>query len=114
MKPLEREAVDEPVALHDRAIDNLRYIRETMERASSFTAVPGVGGVLMGVSAVIAAWLAAHSATPGQWLAIWVVDAIVAIAIASAAMVRKARAAKMPLLSGPGLKFAAAFAPPLL
>jgi hypothetical protein len=108
------EPGEKPIALHDRAMDNLRFIRETMERASSFTAVPGVGGVLMGVSAFAAAWFAMHATARERWLLIWSLDAVIAIAIASLAMVRKSRAAGMPLLSGPGLKFAAALAPPLL
>lgn len=108
------EPGDEPVALHDRAMDNLRFIRETMERASSFTAVPGLGGVLMGVSALVAAWFALHAVTRERWLLIWSLDAVIAIAIASFAMMRKSRAAGMALLSGPGLKFAGALAPPLL
>jgi len=49
------------VALHDRAAADLRYSRRTMEQAGSFTAVPGLGGILMGVSALAAAALAAFS-----------------------------------------------------
>ncbi len=48
------------MALHDRAMDNLRYIRETMQRSASFTNVSGVGGVLMGMIALVAALIAAE------------------------------------------------------
>ena len=103
-----------PVALDAHAADNLRYIRETMERAGSFTAVPGWGGVAIGVTATAAAFLAAQQRTPRAWLGAWLVEALLAVAIAAAATLWKARAAKMPLLSGPGRKFALSFAPPLL
>ncbi|HEY3123764.1 MAG TPA: hypothetical protein VGK70_06840, partial [Thermoanaerobaculia bacterium] len=65
------KAVPQPPALGGRAIENLRFIRETMERASSFTAVPGRGGVAMGVSAVAAAALSAKARTADEWLGIW-------------------------------------------
>ena len=42
----------QPVELHEHAMDNLKYIRQTLERAGSFTAVPGKGGMLMGVVGV--------------------------------------------------------------
>jgi hypothetical protein len=101
----------EPVALHAHAMDNLRFIRETMERAGSFTAVPGLGGMLMGLSALGAAVLADRQSGIDGWLAIWVSEAIVAVLIGVAAAAYKARAVKAQLLSGPGRKFALGLAP---
>ncbi len=94
-------------------MDNLRFIRETMERASSFTAVPGWGLVFMGGTALIAAVVAAQQRSTAAWLDTWVVDAVLGLAVALAAMIRKARAVHVPLLSGPGRRFALGFAPPV-
>src|SRR2546427_11264418 len=104
----------EPVALEAHAADNLRFIRETMERAGSFTAVPGWGGFAIGWTALAASVVAAQQTSPNAWLATWLAEALVAVGIAAGAPARKARAAKVPLLSGPGRKFAPRFVPPLL
>ena len=104
----------EPIALHDRAMDDLRYIRQTMERAGAFTAVSGLGGVGMGVAALSAAVVAGGQPTTGRWLGVWLIAAAVAIAIASWTTARKARRARMALLDGPGRKFALSFLPPVL
>ena len=103
----------EPIPLHAHAIDNLRYIRETMERAGSFTAVPGWGGVVMGVTALAAAGFASHAASPAIWLSIWLGEAALAIGLGVLAMWRKARAAGLPLWSAPSRKFVFSFIPPL-
>src|SRR5262245_13448543 len=103
----------EPVGMHDHAIDSLRYIRETMERAGSFTAVPGLGGVAMGATALGAAVLASRQPEWTPRLNVWIGESVVAFLIGLAAATRKARAARMPLLSGPGRKFLAGFLPPL-
>ena len=104
---------EEPPALHDRAMDNLQYIRETMERASAFTGVPGWGQVAIGVTALASSFFAAQQKSFTNWLAIWCAEAVVALLIAGWSMDRKARAAKMPLLSGPGRKVAFSLSPPL-
>jgi hypothetical protein len=94
-------------------MDNLRFIRETMERSASFTAVSGWAGVAMGVVATGAAWLARGQTAPAAWISIWMATAAISFLIAVAGMVVKARAAEMPLMSGPGRKFASSFAPPI-
>jgi hypothetical protein len=104
----------EPVALGDRAVDDLRFIRRTMEHGPAFTAVPGWGGVGMGVTGFVAAGAAATRSDPGSWLAVWLTAAAVALATGAWAMYRKARAAGVPLLSGTGRKFFLGFLPPAL
>ena len=103
----------EPVPLPSRAADNLRFIRDTMERASTFTAVPGVGGVLMGVTALVAAAIASFARTPGEWLGVWLAEACLAIAIGVWAMARKARRSQTDLFSGAGRRFLFMLTPPL-
>jgi hypothetical protein len=100
--------------MHAHAIDNLRYIRQTMERAGSFTAVPGTGGILMGVIALIASMLAGRTSDIFVWLAIWVFAAVAALTTGVLFAARKAHAAKMPLLSGPGRKFIIGLVPPMI
>jgi hypothetical protein len=93
-------------------MDDLRFIRRTMERGTAFTALPGWGGVGMGISALMAAALAARQETFDGWMAVWLVEAAVAIAIGIRAITRKARSANLTLLSGAGRKFMLSFLPP--
>jgi hypothetical protein len=94
-------------------MDNLRFIREAMESASSFTAVSGWGQAAIGLSALAAAYAA--WAQPGRrgWLAVWFAEAVVSLLIAGFAMWRKARAHEQALLSRPGRKLVINFAPPV-
>jgi hypothetical protein len=94
-------------------MDNLRYIRETMERASAFTGISGWGQVAIGVTALGAALLGAQQ-TVKSWLMVWIAEALVSLLIAGWSMDRKARAADMPLFSGPGRKVAFSLSPPLV
>jgi len=112
LQPL-RPRSDDPLALEARAMDNLRYIRKTMEGASSFTAVPGWGGMLIGVTALVAAFIASLQPAAALWLGVWMVEAAVSCLIGGMAMLQKARKAETPLLSQPGRRFALSLAPPL-
>ena len=102
-----------PVALHDRAMDNLRYIRETMERSASFTHVSGIGGVLMGVTALLATAVAVQASSQLVWLAAWLGAAVISLGLATFTMARKSRAEGVSLFTGPGRKFATNVIPPL-
>lgn len=102
-------AAPEPLA--DRALENLRYIRDTMTRSSSFTAVPGLGQVTIGVTAFGAAWFAHRQPTELGWLWVWLGEAVLALAIGGAATVRKARAVKDSMVTGPGRRVLLHFLP---
>jgi hypothetical protein len=104
----------QPVEIHEHAMDNLRYIRQTLERAGSFTAVPGKGGVLMGLVALAAARAAARQSSASGWLGIWTAAAVIAMAIGLGGAAMKSRRFQVPLFSGPGRKFIAGFAPAII
>lgn len=113
--PLRRERRDgEPPEMHARAMDNLRFIRETMERAGAFTAVSGWGEVAIGVTALPAAWLAARQQTPAGWVAIWVAEAVLCVVLAIAFTSAKARVTRVPLRAEPLRKLVLSFSPPVL
>ena len=108
-----RQVEEEPPALHARAMDNLRFIRETMENAASFTAVSGWGLCVVGLTAFAACYLAVRATARGAWIKIWIAEAVLSVLISVLAMSRKARAARLPLLSKPGRKLLFNLTPPL-
>ncbi len=110
--PSPRHARD-PRAIHGRALENLRYIRETMERAGSFTSISGWGLVASGGLALFAAGVASRQATRELWLSTWMAAALIAMGIALWASRRKARGADMALFAGPGRRFSLSFAAPM-
>jgi hypothetical protein len=85
-----------------------------MASAAEFTAVPGWGGVAMGITAMAAAFVASRQATPRAWLTVWLIEAFVAVAIAAPAAATKAHRVNSRLFSGPGRKFLLSFAPPIV
>lgn len=110
----ETNVTDEPPSLHGRAIDNLEFIRDAMQRSTEFTAVPGYGGVLMGATAIGASIIASMQPTDRGWLVTWLVEAFLAFSIGLLMMWQKSKLVEMPLTSVPAKKFARGFAPSLI
>lgn len=96
-----------------RAVDDLRFIRQTMERSAAFTAVPGWGMVAVGATALPAAWLASRHNFDLRWLEIWICEAVLAVSVVIVAIQSKAQRSGLPWTSGPGRQVALSFAPPV-
>ena len=99
------------VALNERAIESLEFIRTTMARSAPFTAVSGAGGMAMGVLALAAAAIARSSSSNEQWLTVWVLSAAVAVPVGFVLMRAKARRHDLALWSAAGRRFAQGFVP---
>jgi hypothetical protein len=107
----QRRTSKPPAALHDRALADLRFIRETMEGASAFTTFSGWALVAIGVLTLVASVAADRQPTPARWLLVWLILVIVSVPIAVLATARKGRAAGLPLFSVPARKFVLGLAP---
>ncbi|MGH8005123.1 MAG: hypothetical protein ACRECJ_10430 [Limisphaerales bacterium] len=105
---------EEPASQNPKeALEDLKYIRATMEQASSFTGVPGKGLVAMGLTALAASFLASQQLTSQSWLLVWLAEAALALAVAVFAIHQKTQRASQLALSGPGSRFVLSLAPPL-
>ena len=94
-------------------MDDLSFIRRTMERATEFTAVSGWGGVTMGGVALVAAAVASRAETAIGWVACWVVTGVVGLVIGGWTMAVKARRGGTPVFTWSGRRFMLSFLPPL-
>src|SRR5882672_2129765 len=113
-RPRRIRSVHSADPLHTGAVDDLRFIRQTMERSAAFTAVPGWGMVAVGATAVPAAWLASHYTFELRWLEIWLCEAVLAVSLSIVAIQSKAARRGLPWTSGPGRKVALSFLPPVV
>lgn len=95
-------------------MDNLRFIRETMEGAARFTGISGAGQVAVGVTAIAAAYLASRQGSPAGWLVVWLCEAVVGALVSTLAIIHKARRTNASLLSQPVRRFVLGLLPPFL
>jgi hypothetical protein len=112
-RPVRRLHPEGP-ALHGRAADDLAFIRETMERAGTFTAVPGKGGIVMGAIGCAGAVAATMQATTAAWLAAWLATATAAVVAGAVALTAKSRDVGEPAIHGVRAKFVRSLLPPLV
>src|SRR5262247_3289125 len=110
-----------PQPLHDRALDNLQFIRSTMERAASFTSVPGWGMVVLGVTALAASVYAGslpaapvYGASQSRWFWVWMFEALLGAGLGVAALLYKAMRAGDAIVNGPGRRFGLSVLPPFI
>jgi len=108
-----RSSQTEDIAGPPNPVEDLRFIRDTMERSAAFTAVSGWGQVVLGFTAIGAMVLAAHQTSSFAWLRVWLAEALLAFAIGVIACSWKANRRGLPLFSGPARKAALGLAPPL-
>jgi hypothetical protein len=102
-----------PVPIDRHAADNLRFIRDTMERAASFTAVPGWGGVAVGGTALAAGLVSAGRSMEHAFF-IWLGEACLALLIAAVAVRRKSKRLDLSLRTRAARRALLSFVPPLI
>jgi len=110
-----------PRPMRDRALDNLQFIRSTMERAGSFTAVPGWGMVVLGVTALVATAVAGampvapvSGTSQSHWFWVWMFEALLGAGVGVAALLYKAMRAGDAIVHGPGRRFGLSVLPPFI
>ena len=114
LRGYDAEVAAQPESVGSHAAENLRFIRHAMERSSAFTAIPGVGGVVMGMIAFAAAGVAARQPTGDRWLLTWLGAAALAAVVGLIMMARKARAAGATLTGSNARRFALGMAAPFV
>ncbi len=113
--PRNRPRRIEPTPIDSGAVENLRYIRSTIEAADTFTTVPGKGCIAMGITALVAVGI--ESFIPQlapHWLAIWIGAAIAACGSALWCMEHKARQQGLSLRRAVARRFFLTLAPAFL
>ena len=109
-----KESSKDPLHTHDHALSQLQYIRSTMDGVTRFTAVPGAGTAVIGMTALLAAVLAQMQSTRDEMLLVWVGEAVIAGCVGLAAMVVKSRRTGVDLARGAARKFVLALMPSAL
>jgi hypothetical protein len=99
---------------HEEALENLQFIRHTIERSTKLTGVSGIGLIAMGIMGAAAAYVAAFRHSVDWWVNAWTYVAIVAFATGVCSMWYKGERTGNPIFTGAGRRFILALAPPIV
>jgi hypothetical protein len=99
-----------PVQIDIHAAASLRYIRASMESATSF-AVPGSAGIAMGSVGLLAAVFSSAPGMRAYWLPIWLCAALIGGVLGGALLVRPSSLREEMLAGTPIHRFALCFLP---
>lgn len=111
--PVRPSSNDDTVPVHLHALEQLRYIRTTLESSGTFTAVSGRGLIAMGLIALAASFAVALPGNAGRWLAIWLGAGLLSISVGGAFLLAKAHSDGIRLSRGVGRRFLFHLTPPL-
>jgi hypothetical protein len=104
----ERQATE---SIGSGAAEHLRFIRNTIEAAQTFTTIPGKGCIAMGLAATAAAVLEGIPPLAPHWLPIWLMAAVISCAVALFFMEQKARLQGLSLRRAVATRFFLTLAP---
>ena len=107
-------AAAEPKHLYSHALEQLRFIRATVESSATFTAVPGKGGIVMGCIALLAAAITTVPQFGQHWLIIWLIAAVLSFSLGGWLLLVKAQREGIKVWQGVGRRFLLNLSPPLL
>jgi hypothetical protein len=101
------------VSMDEHARETLRYIRASMDAASSL-AVPGSAGIAVGLIGVAAALIASLPALQAHWLFVWLASAPLASGLGTWVVARQWSRQGRPVLGAAAQRFAFCLLPSLL
>ena len=109
-----RPSESSPIRIDSHAVENIRFIRETMERSAVFTSLSGWGAVAMGITALVAAPIASRQPNVETWLGVWLTAALVAAGAGAFTIARKNAKTAAHNLTRPAWNFVQSLFPSLL
>jgi hypothetical protein len=102
------------VPIQDRALENLSFIRDAMDRSLPVTTLSGKATMIMGLVALGGGSVAARMQTLDNWIYVWLAVAVLGATIGFAGLALKTRRQGRPVLAGAARRFGLSLFPPII